>query len=77
MSIIFTIFGILSFAMFTYAVYAQSKQIEQLKKVVRRHRKIVESLSTPLPQDAVSAQQSFEESWNEIKKILDPDTTMN
>jgi hypothetical protein len=75
MSIIFTIFGIISFVMFAYAVYAQSKQIEQLKKVVRRQRKTIESLSNPLPQDALSVQQRFEESWNEIKKILDPDTT--
>lgn len=74
MSIIFTIFGIISFVMFAYAVYAQ---IEQLKKVVRRQRKIIESLSTPLPQDALSVQERFEESWNEIKKILDPDTTKN
>lgn len=77
MSIVFTIFGIISFVMFAYAVYAQSKQIEQLKKVVRRQRKIIDSLPTPLPQDAASAQQSFEESWNEIKKILDPDTAKN
>ena len=77
MSIIFTIFGIISFVMFAYAVYAQSKQIEQLKKVVRRQRKTIESLLTPLPQDAASAQQNFEESWNEIEKILDPDTTKN
>lgn len=77
MSIIFTIFGILSFVMFAYAIYAQSKQIDQIKKVVRRQRKIIESLSTPLPQDTLSVQQHFEESWNEIKKILDPDTTKN
>lgn len=77
MSIIFTIFGIISFVMFAYAVYAQSKQIEQLKKVVRRQRKTIESLSTPLAQDALSVQQRFEESWNEIKKILDPDTSKN
>ena len=80
MFIIFTIFGIISFVMFAYAVYAvyaQSKQIDQLKKVVRRQRKTIESLSTPLPQDALSVQQRFEESWNEIKKILDPDTTKN
>lgn len=74
MSIIFIIFGIISFVMFAYA---QSKQIEQLKKVVRRQRKTIESLSTPLPQDTLSVQQSFEESWNEIKKILDPDTDKN
>lgn len=77
MSIIFTIFGIISFAMFAYAVYAQSKQIEQLKKVVRHQRKTIESLSTPLPQDALSVQQRFEESWNEIKKIFDHNITQN
>ena len=74
MSIIFTVFGILSFVMFAYA---QSKQIEQLKKVVRHQRKTIESLSTPLPQDALSVQQRIEESWNEIKKILDPDAAKN
>lgn len=77
MSIIFTIFGIISFVMFAYAVYAQSKQIEQLKKVVRRQRKIIESLSAPLPQDALGVQQRFEDSWNEINKIFDHDTTKN
>ena len=77
MSIIFTVFGTLSFVMFAYAIYAYSKQVEQLKKVVRRQRKIIESLSTPLPRDAASAQQNFDEVWDEIKKILDPDTTKN
>lgn len=77
MSIIFTIFGIISFVMFACAVYAQSKQIEQLKKVVRRQRDLIETISAPLPQDPDSIQQRFEESWNEIEKILDPDTTMN
>ena len=77
MSIIFAIFGILSFVMFAYAVYAQSKQIDQLKKLVRAQRKTIESLSTPLPQDALSVQQRFEESWNEIKKIFDHDITQN
>ncbi len=77
MSIIFTIFGILSFVMFAYAVYAQSKQIEQLKRLVRTQRKTIKSLSTPLPQDALSVQHRFEENWNEIKKILDPDATEN
>lgn len=75
MSIIFTIFGILSFGMFAYAIYAQNKQIDQLKKVVRAQRKTIESLSTPLPQDALSVQQCFEESWNEIKRIFDHDIT--
>lgn len=70
MSIIFTVFGILSFGMFAYAIYSYSKQVEQLKK-------IIESLSTPLPQDALSVQQRFEESWNEIKRIFDHDITQN
>ena len=77
MSIIFTIFGIISFVMFAYAVYAQSKQIEQLKKVVRRQRKTIESLSTPLPQDPDSVKQRFDESWNEIEKIFDHGITQN
>lgn len=77
MSIIFTVFGIISFVMFAYAIYAQGKQIEQLKKLVRAQRKTIESLSTPLPQDATSAQQNFDEVWNEVKKILDQDTTQN
>lgn len=77
MSIIFTVFGIISFVMFAYAIYAQGKQIEQLKKLVRAQRKTIESLSTPLPQDATSAQQNFDEVWNEVKKILDRDTTQN
>lgn len=77
MSVIFTIFGIISFVMFAYAVYAQSKQIEQLKKLVRAQRKTIESLSTPLPQDATSTRQNFDEVWNEVKKILDQDTTKN
>ena len=77
MSIIFTTFGILSFGMFAYAIYAQNEKIEQLKKVVRAQRKTIESLSTPLPQDALSVQQRFEKSWDEIKKIFDQDTTQN
>lgn len=77
MSIIFTIFGILSFVMFAYAVYAQNKLIVQLRKVVRAQRKTIESLSTPLPQDAASVQQRFDESWDEIKKIFDHDITKN
>lgn len=77
MSVIFTVFGILSFAMFAYAIYSYSKQVEQLKKVIRDQRKTIESLSTPLPQDALSVQQRFEESWNEIKRIFDHDITQN
>ena len=77
MSIIFTVFGILSFVMFTYAVYAQNKHIEQLKKLVRTQRKTIMSLSAKLPQDADSTQQNFDKVWNEVKKILDQDTTKN
>lgn len=77
MSIIFATFGILSFAMFTYAVYAQNKQTEQLKKLVRHQRKTIESLSTTLPKDSASAQQNLDEVWNEVKKILDEDATKN
>lgn len=77
MSIIFTAFGIISFVMFAYTVYAQSKQIEQLKKLVRTQRKTIDSLSTPLPQDAASVQQNFDEVWNEVEKILDQDSTKN
>lgn len=77
MSIIFTVFGILSFVMFAYAIYSYSKQVEQLKKVIREQRMTIESLSTPLPQDATSVQQRFEESWNEIKKIFDHDINQN
>lgn len=77
MSIIFTVFGVLSFVMFAYAIYSYSKQVEQLKKVIHSQRKTIESLSTPLTQDALSVQQRFEESWNEIKRIFDHDTSEN
>lgn len=77
MSIIFTVFGTLAFVMFAYAIYAYSKQVEQLKKVVRAQRKTIESLSTPLPKDVASAQQNIDEVWNEVKKILDQDITKN
>ena len=77
MSIIFAVFGILSFVMFSYTVYVQSKQIAQLKKVVRSQRTTIESLSTPLPPVAARAKQHFDENWDEIKKIFDHDITKN
>ena len=77
MSIIFTVFGILSFVMFTYSVYVQNKQIKRLKKVVRTQRKTLENLSIPLPQDLDSEKQRFDESWAEIEKIFNHDTTKN
>ena len=77
MSIIFTVFGILYFAMFAYAVYAQNKLTVQLRKVVRAQRKTVESLPTPLPPVAARVQQRFDEDWDEIKKIFEQDSTEN
>lgn len=77
MSVIFTIFGILSFVMFAYAVYAQNKLIVQLRKVVRAQRKTIESLSTPLPTVAARAKERIDEDWDEIKKIFDHDNAKN
>ncbi|FAA01438.1 MAG TPA: hypothetical protein [Siphovirus UK_ancient_CT89] len=77
MSIIFTVFGILSFVMFAYAVYAQNKQIKRLKKVVRTQRNLIELNSNKLPRDSDSVKQRFDESWDEIKKIFDHDITKN
>ena len=77
MSIIFTVFGIISFVMFAYAVYAQSKQIEQLKKLSRYQQKTIARLSTQRTQDESGVQQNLDESWDEIKKILDSDTAKN
>ena len=77
MSIIFTIFGILSFVLFGFTVYVQNKQIKQLKKVVRRQRHLLKTVSNPLPQDPDSVKQRFDESWAEIEKIFDHDITKN
>ena len=77
MPIIFTVFGILSFVMFSYAVYAQNKQIEQLKKLSRYQQKTIARLSTPLPTVAARAKQRFDEDWDEIRKIFEQDPTEN
>lgn len=77
MSIIFTIFGILSFAMFAYAIYAQNEKIEQLKKLSRYQQKTIARLSTLRHQGTSDVQQNLNESWAEIEKILDQDTTKN
>ena len=77
MSIIFTIFGILSFVLFGFTVYVQNKQIQLLKKVVRRQRHLLKTVSNPLPQDPDSVKQRFDESWAEIEKIFDHDITQN
>lgn len=76
MSANFIAFGILSFILFVYALYAQNQQIQLLKKVIRQ-RKIIKSLSTLPPRDASDVQQNLEESWAEIEKIFDHDTTKN
>lgn len=77
MSIIFTVFGILSFVMFACTVYAQNKQIEQLKKLSRYQQKTISRLSTLRPEDASGVQQNIDETWDEIKKIFDHDITKN
>ena len=77
MSAIFITLGILFFVMTLYTVYTQSKQIEQLKKVVRRQRDLIESSSTPLPQDPDSVKQRFDESWAEVEKLFRHDITKN
>ena len=70
MSAIFITLGILFFVMTLYTVYTQGKQIEQLKKVVRRQRDLIESTSTQLPQDPDSVNQRFDESWAEVEKLF-------
>ena len=75
MSAIFITLGILFFVMTLYTVYTQSKQIEQLKKVVRRQRDLIESLSTPLPQDPSRVKKISDKTWAEIEKIFRHDIT--
>ena len=76
MSAIFITLGILFFVMTLYTVYTQGKQIEQFKKVVRRQRDLLESASTPLPQDPDSVKQRFDESWAEVEKLFRHNSTM-
>ena len=76
MSAIFITLGILFFVMTLYTVYTQGKQIEQLKKVVRRQRDLLESASTPLPQDSDSVKQRFDESWSEVEKLFRHNSAM-
>ena len=77
MFIIFTVFGILSFVMFAYAIYTQNKQIGQLNKLSRYQQKTIARLSTLRAQDTSDVQKNLDESWSEIEKIFDHDTTMN
>ena len=76
MSAIFITLGILFFVMTLYTVYTQGKQIEQLKKVVRRQRDLLESASNPLPQDPDSVKQRFDESWSEVETLFRHNSTM-
>lgn len=76
MSAIFITLGILFFVMTLYTVYTQGKQIEQLKKVVRRQRDLLESASTPLPQDPDRVKQRFDESWAEVENLFRHNSTM-
>jgi len=75
MSAIFITLGILFFVMTLYTVYTQGKQIEQLKKVVRRQRDLIESLSTPLPQDPSRVKKISDETWTEVEKIFQTDSS--
>lgn len=75
MSAIFITLGILFFVMTLYTVYDQGKQIEQLKKVVRRQRDLIESLSTPLPQDPSRVKKISDETWAEVEKIFQTDSS--
>ena len=76
MSAIFITLGILFFVMTLYTVYTQGKQIEQLKKVVRRQRDLLDSASTPLPQDSDNVKQRSDESWSEVEKLFRHNSTM-
>lgn len=76
MSAIFITLGILFFVMTLYTVYTQGKQIEQFKKVVRRQRDLLESASTPLPQDPDRVKQRFDESWAEVENLFRHNSTM-
>jgi len=75
MSAVFITLGILFFVMTLYTVYTQSKQIEQLKKVVRRQRDLIESLSTPLPQDPSRVKKISDETWAEVEMIFQTDSS--
>ena len=76
MSAIFITLGILFFAMTLYTVYTQGKQIEQLKKVVRRQRNLIESSSTLTPREQERIEQHLEEDWDDIDKLFRHNSTM-
>ena len=76
MSAIFITLGILFFVMTLYTVYTQGKQIEQLKKVVRRQRNLIESSSTLTPRERERIEQHLEEDWDDIEKLFRHNSTM-
>ena len=75
MSANFIAFGILSFVLFIYALYAQNQQIQLLKKVIRRQRDQIESSSTPTSRETDCIEQYLEEDWADIEKIFRQNST--
>lgn len=75
MSANFIAFGILSFVLFIYALYAQNQQIQLLKKVIRRQRDQIESSSTPTSRETDRIEQYLEEDWADIEKIFRQNST--
>jgi hypothetical protein len=76
MSANFIAFGILSFVLFIYALYAQNHQIKLLKKVIRRQRNQIESSSTPTSRETDRIEQHLEEDWADIEKLFRHNSTM-
>lgn len=76
MSHFFTAIGFISFVIFAYTVYAQSLQIGALKKAVRRQRDLIESATTPLPQDPDRVKKISDETWADIEKLFRHNSTM-
>lgn len=70
MSANFIAFGILSFILFVYALYAQNQQIQLLKKVIRYQRNLIESSSTPTSLETDRIEQHLEEDWADIEKFF-------
>ena len=75
MSSNFIAFGILSFVLFIYALYAQNQQIQLLKKVIRRQRNQIESSSTPTSRETDRIEQYLEEDWADIEKLFRQNST--
>jgi hypothetical protein len=76
MSANFIAFGILSFVLFIYALYAQNQQIKALKKTVRSQRNQIESSSTPTSRETDRIEQYLEEDWADVEKLFRHNSTM-